>query len=103
MEREIATYLRSQTCGSVLTDDRHAYRIIALAGTACPFILPPDPIFDLAVSQPARFVAYVLVPDTGDGFPTPLEARYRQRPPTGFRLEITWPGWKLYRKVSPEE
>jgi hypothetical protein len=103
MEREIATYLRSQTCGSVLADDRHAYRIIALAGTACPFILPPDPIFDLAVSQPARFVAYVLVPDTGDGFPTPLEARYRQRPPTGFRLEITWPGWKLYRKVSPEE
>jgi len=103
VEREIATYLRSQTCGSVLTDDRHAYRIIALAGTACPFILPPDPIFDLAVSQPARFVAYVLVPDTGDGFPTPLEARYRQRPPTGFRLEITWPGWKLYRKVSSEE
>ncbi len=102
VEKEIALYLKSQTCGSVLTDDRHAYRIIAMAGTACPFILPPDPIFDLAVSQPARFVAYVLVPDTEDGFPTPLETRYRQRPPTGFRLEITWPGWKLYRKVSPE-
>jgi hypothetical protein len=102
VEREIASYLSLQGCGNVLTDDRQAYRIIALVGTAWPFVLPPDPIFDLAVSQPARFVAYVLVSDTEDGFPTPLEARYRQRPPAGFQLEITWPGWKLYRRVYPE-
>lgn len=101
VEEEIAARLAHLPCGSVLADDRQAYRLIARAGTACPFVLPPDPTFQLAVSRPERFVRWLLVAESPQGAIGPLEARYRLRAPPGFMLEASWPGWHLYRRQAP--
>ncbi|GBD09865.1 hypothetical protein HRbin22_02127 [Candidatus Thermoflexus japonica] len=101
VEEEIAGRLARLPCGSVLADDRQAYRLIARAGTACPFVLPPDPIFQVAVSRPERFVRWIIVAESPRGPIGPLEARYRLRAPPGFVLEASWPGWYLYRRGEP--
>ncbi len=102
-EQRIAASLARMPCGSVLADDREAFRLIARAGTACPFVLPPDPAFDMAVVRPERFVAYVLVAERSTGWLGPLESRYRDRPPEGFIPEPAWPGWRWYRRVASME
>lgn len=99
VERSLAEGLARRPCGSVLADDRSAYRIIAQARTACPFVLPADPVFELALSQPAAFVDAVLVAEGAEGWIGPLEARYRRRPPRGFGLAALWPGWRLYQRL----
>ncbi|WP_322800679.1 hypothetical protein [Thermoflexus sp.] len=101
VEEEIAGRLAHMPCGSVLADDRQAYRLIARAGTACPFVLPPDPIFQPAVSRPQRFVRWLLVAESPQGPLGPLEARYRLQAPPGFVPEASWPGWRLYRRREP--
>lgn len=102
VEQRIGRELRRLPCGSVLADDREAYRLIARAGTACPFVLPPDPIFEMAVTAPARFVSHVLVAEQPRGS-GPLEWRYRTQPPRGFVAEFSWPGWRLYRRLDSWE
>lgn len=102
-EQRIAADLAGLPCASVLADDREAFRLIARAGTACPFVLPPDPIFEMAVVRPERFVSYILVAERPTGWPGPLEARYRDRPPEGFVPELAWPGWRWYRRVVQGE
>ncbi|MFN3929510.1 MAG: hypothetical protein ACK4OK_07745, partial [Thermoflexus sp.] len=99
IEQRMARYLARLPCGSILADDREAFRLIARAGTACPFVLPPDPIFEMAVVAPERFVSYVLVAEHPTRLLGPLEARYRDRPPKGFVAELSWPGWRLYRRI----
>ncbi len=101
-EQRIAAYLAGLPCASVLADDREAFRLIARAGTACPFVLPPDPIFEMAVIRPERFVSYMLVAERLTGWAGPLEARYREHPPEGFVLELGWPGWRWYRRTVPK-
>lgn len=102
IEQRIGEELAHMPCRSILTDDRESFRLIARAGTACPFVLPPDPIFEIAVTRPDRFVEYVLVAERSDGWLGPLAARYRERPPTGFVPEPAWPGWRWYRRTSAE-
>ncbi|WP_152917997.1 hypothetical protein [Ardenticatena maritima] len=98
-EQAIAERLRLAPPGSILADDHTAYRLIARAGTARPFLLPVDGDFTAAVQAPRRFVRYVLVAEQ----PVPGEAlapRYATQAPPGFVLEAAWPGWRLYRRLD---
>jgi len=71
---------------SILTDDRQTYRIIAMAGTARPFLTPANSRYANAELQPTHFALYWLrgsdlhsqsIPDTeADGMI--LEARFGQ-------------------------
>jgi hypothetical protein len=79
----------------ILTDDRSAYRLVAQAGTAQPFLLPADQDFDQALAQPCGRVHLVLVsrmPAPGDRVST----RYATTPPPGFTLRTTWGEWLVY-------
>lgn len=98
-EQAIAERLRLAPARSILADDHTAYRFIARAGTARPFLLPADGDFTLAVQAPRRFVRYVLVaeqPVPGDA----LAPRYAFQAPPGFTLEASWPGWRFYRRID---
>lgn len=96
-EQAIGAYLAQYPPHSILTDDRTSYRIVARAGTARPFLLPADPGYALARSQPAAFVPYVLVPEQSpSGFAPQVAADATVRPPNGARLRAAWPGWRLY-------
>ncbi len=91
----------------ILADDRSAYRLIARAGTARPFLLPGDATYTEAMISPILFVDYILVADD----PSPLDnlsRLYASDPPGGFVLSSHWQGWRLYRRVGipailPEE
>nr|WP_290667862.1 hypothetical protein [Ardenticatena sp.] len=98
-EQTIAQRFRLAPARSILADDHTAYRFIARAGTARPFLLPVDPDFVSAVQAPRRFVRYVLVAEQllpGDA----LAPRYTFRAPPGFTLDASWPGWRLYRRID---
>jgi len=100
-EQTIGTYLAQMPQRSVLLDDRIAYRIVARAGTARPFLLPADALYPLAESQPVRFVSYVLVPaqplaSVGGR----LASVYPTEPPLGFRLKTVWSNWLLYERET---
>ena len=79
----------------ILADDRSAYRLVAQAGTAQPFLLPADQGFEQALAQPCGRVHVVLVsrmPVPGDR----VSARYAITPPPGFTLRTTWGEWLVY-------
>lgn len=79
---------------SVLTDDRSAYRLVARARTARPFLLPADPEFARAVEDPAGRVQFVLVtttPAPNDPVSPRLLAHLGDRTPLA-----TWGPWRLY-------
>lgn len=86
--------LATAPAGSVLSDDATAYRAVAWAGTARPFVLPIDATFELALATPAAHVPYVFV-CPGD---SSLHDRYGERTPEGFVLEWTWEGCRLLRE-----
>lgn len=92
VELEVATRLRQATPHSILVKDAAAYRLIARAGTARPFVLPGDTRFEQAASDPARHVKYLLVDAEESGL-----AAFGEMPPAGFVLEGTWPSGQLYR------
>ncbi len=103
-EQEIAQYVKSFPEKSILLNDGGAnsgYRIIMRAGTAQPFLLPPDALYQIASSQPMSFVRYVLLPyippkdPASTGISTEA-AEAQQRVPLGFRLKKSWPNWRLY-------
>ena len=104
-EQIIGDYLAKKPPRSVLLDDRVAYRIVTRAGTARPFLLPADPLYQVAESQPSEFVQYVLVPalpSTGSG--SRLSIIYPADPPQGVRLVASWRDWRLYeRKETAQE
>lgn len=99
VEMEIARHLASAPPRSILADDRSAYRLLARAGTARPFLLPADPGFATALDHPAGSVHYVLVataPESGDL----ITARFARDVPSGFTLDGRWPSWTLYRRAD---
>ena len=80
---------------SVLIDDRTDYRVIARAGTARPFVTSVDPLYGLAMSQPARFVPSMLARTTGWAHADqPGLAPAIGQP--GMRLTRLSPRWSLY-------
>jgi hypothetical protein len=100
LERTIAYRLAQAPPRSVLADDRSAYRMVARAGTARPFLLPADPEFASALEEPGRYVSYILVATKPAGKGDAVSPRFTERPPDGFVLDGAWPGWSLYRRAS---
>jgi len=94
-EPVIGQYLARLPCGSVLADDREAYRLIARAGTACPFVLPAYPKYGLALGQPARFVQYILISENRNEWLGSLSQRFIRGPALGFETVMRWKAWRL--------
>ncbi|ADI14562.1 hypothetical protein [Truepera radiovictrix] len=93
LEQAVGRTLATADARAVLSDDATAYRAIAWAGTARPFLLPVDASFHLALAAPAAHVRYAFV-CPGD---SALYRRYGERPPEGFALEWTYNGCRFYR------
>lgn len=101
-ELVLAGMLRDLPRGSVLTDDRVAYRVIARTGSARPFLLPPDTRYLLAESAPQAFVAYLLVPvQPVANVPGRVSQVYPQQPPPGFQVRYQGQFWLLYQRQPP--
>jgi hypothetical protein len=98
-EAELAYLLREAPPRSILADDRSAYRIVARAETARPFLLPADRPFYPALDEPARSVQYILVsaaPSDRDL----VSERFGDGPPEGFVVDGALAGWTLYRRAD---
>ncbi len=96
-EHGLAAALATAPPRTVLTDDRSTYRLVALAKTARPFLLPADANYPLALASPQGFAAYVLLCPGDD----PLWRAYGERPPPGFLAEVILAeGCRLYRRVG---
>lgn len=103
-ERAIGDRLSGMPPRSVLLDDRIAYRIVARAETARPFLLPVDGLYRLAESQPSLFVDHVLVPAQ----PIPsvggrIAMNFPSKTPPNFAIETSWSEWRLYRGQLNQE
>jgi len=96
LEVAVAAHFRQATPHSILADDSAAYRLIARAGTARPFLLPVDATFELAANAPAHYAKYILMATSEANSP----ACFGDIPLAEFTLEATWPGWRLYRSVA---
>ena len=99
LEQQLARRLAPLPEASVLVDDREAYRVLARAPDARPFLVPADSRFDAAVSAPRRFVHYLLLGPAAA--PDSMPARYRDRPPAGFALAFSRGGYRLYVRRDP--
>ena len=94
LERAIGQALAQAPPRSILADDRESYRLLAWAGTARPFLLPPDAGFTLALSAPSLYVDRVLVcPGAGA-----LYRRYGEDDPPGFREVWRYKGCRLLER-----
>ena len=94
LERAIGQALAQAPPRSILADDRESYRLLAWAGTARPFLLPPDAGFTLALSAPSLYVDRVLVcPGAGA-----LYRRYGEDDPPGFREVWRYNGCRLLER-----
>ncbi|WP_353299941.1 hypothetical protein [Thermus thermophilus] len=94
LERAIGQALAQAPPRSILADDRESYRLLAWAGTARPFLLPPDAGFTLALSAPSLYVDRVLVcPGAGT-----LYRRYGEDDPPGFREVWRYKGCRLLER-----
>ena len=82
---------------SILADDRSAYRLIAQAGTARPFLLPAHRRFASALEAPCAEVRAVLVSTV----PAPGDVVSRSYPsaPPGFTLRASWEHWRFYTRL----
>lgn len=97
-EVTIGRHLGQMPRRSVLADDRIAYRLMARAGTAEPFLLPVDGLYRVAESQPSLFVPYILVPSKPvPGLDSRVAADFASRPPAGFEPRSSWSEWQLYQ------
>jgi len=94
-ETVVAQAMAERPRHSTLVDDRTAYRIIARTGTAHPFLTPADPLYGLALSQPARFVPSMLARATGSEVPDdPARALAMAQPDA--RVTQLSTAWWLY-------
>ena len=94
LERANGPALAQAPPRSILADDRESYRLLAWAGTARPFLLPPDAGFTLALSAPSLYVDRVLVcPGAGA-----LYRRYGEDDPPGFREVWRYKGCRLLER-----
>ena len=94
-ELAVAQSVAARPPYSTLVDDRTGYRIIARAGTGRPFVTPVDPLYRLALSQPARFVSGMLTRTSASGAPDGPGRAVAGAPPD-VRLTQLSPTWWLY-------
>lgn len=99
-ERALAARLAQAPPRSILADDRVAYRVIARAGTARPFLLPTDAAFTSALDRPREQVAYLLVASRAVHPADEVSRRFAERPPDGFLLDGALAGYALFRRVD---
>src|SRR5262245_5646615 len=100
-ELGVAKSVAARPAHSTLVDDRIGYRIIARAGTARPFVTPVDPLYRLALSQPARFVSAMLARTGASGAPEGPGRAVAGAPPD-VRLTQLSTTWWLYEWAGPE-
>lgn len=94
LDLAVARALARAPAGSVLTDDRQTYKLVALAGTARPFLLPAESRYAIAELQPARFCSYVLVGD----MPATGLFEFVHHAPRDMVLEARFGNYLLYRR-----
>jgi len=81
---------------SILMDDRFAPRLLKWAPSLAPYLTTRDVGFDLALSDPATKVDYMLVTTDADGLTLDADVH----PPTGFVVNWSWSGYTLYRRAD---
>jgi hypothetical protein len=91
--RAVADALASAPPRTILLDDRAAEPLLKWSTSVGGYLTTRDTGFDLAVSNPERYVRYVLATTTPDGLTLDAD----RRPPAGFVLEWRWAGYALWR------
>ena len=81
---------------SILIDDRFAPQLLKWAPSLAPYLTTRDTGFDLALSDPAQKVDYVLVTADNDGLTLDADVH----PPAGFIVNWSWGGYTLYRRPN---
>ena len=79
---------------SVLIDERFALQLLKWAPSLAPYLTTRDTGFELALTDPAGKVDYVLVTADRDGLTLDADLH----PPEGFVLNWSWAGYTLYRR-----
>ena len=78
---------------SILIDDRYAVELLKWAPSLAPYLTTRDTGFELALSDPAQKVEYLLVTADNDGLTLDADVH----PPSGFVVNWSWAGYTLYR------
>ena len=95
-ETEIANFLKKLPDHSVLLDDRIAFRLVARSATADPFLLPADPLYRFAESNPGSFVEYILTPkEPMNVWQGRLARSYVEHIPANFKVLKEWSNWRV--------
>lgn len=81
---------------SILIDDRFAPQLLKWAPSLAPYLTTRDPGFDLALTDPADKVDYVLITSDREGLTLDADLR----PPVGFVVNWSWAGYTLYRRPT---
>jgi hypothetical protein len=92
----VADALAAAPDRSILIDDRFAADLLKWAPSLAPYLTTRDAGFDLALSDPAAKVDYMLV--TSDDKGLTLDADVH--PPAGFVINWSWSGYTLYRRPN---
>jgi hypothetical protein len=92
----VATALAPAPPRSILIDDRYAAPLLKWAPSMAPYLTSRDAGFELALSDPATTVRYLLVTNTETGSTLDVDVR----PPEGFVINWSWAGYTLYRRAD---
>ena len=92
----VADALAHAPSRSVLIDDRWAPRLLKWAPSLAPYLTTRDTGFELALSDPADKVRYVMVTNDDRGLTLGADVH----PPAGFVLNWSWGGYTLYRRAD---
>jgi hypothetical protein len=95
-EIALGEQLREVAPGRVLTDTGDAYRLIARAGTARPFLLPSDAVaYNTTLTSAMLYVDFVLLRPESE---TAHAVRFDDAPPAGFYPDWQWRSYRMYRR-----
>jgi hypothetical protein len=92
--RAVAEALATAPSRGILIDDRWASRLFKWAPSMAPYLTTRDTGFELALTDPASKVEYVLVTADDDGLSLDADVH----PPAGFVIDWSWHGYTLYRR-----
>ena len=92
----VADALASAADRSILIDDRFAPGLLKWAPSLAPYLTTRDAGFDLALSDPAAKVDYMLVTSDDNGLTLDADVH----PPAGFVINWSWSGYTLYRRPN---